>query len=60
MLASYVGKWLEINGTPKEVEKVMGYLYKKENGRRWLQGMDEETITAMVTYHFSKDNIDDS
>jgi hypothetical protein len=30
--ASYVSKWLEINGTPQEVEEHSGILYKK---RKW-------------------------
>ena len=31
MLASYVRKWLEINGTPEKVEKIVGYCIRKEN-----------------------------
>ena len=55
-LASYVRKWLEINGTPKEVEKIVGYCIRKENGKVFY-GMDKETITTMVTYHFFKKTI---
>lgn len=54
--ASYVSKWLEINGTPKEVEDIVGYCIRKENGKVF-EGMDEDTITTMVTYHMFKKTI---
>ena len=55
-LASYVRKWLEINGIPKEIKKIVGYCIRKENGKVF-EGMDEDTITTMVTYHFFKKTI---
>jgi hypothetical protein len=32
-LANHVQKWLEINGTPKEVEDIVRYCISKENGK---------------------------
>ena len=55
-LANHVRKWLEINGTPQEVEDIVGYCLRKENGKVF-DGMDEETITTMVTYHMFKKTI---
>ena len=54
--ASYVSKWLEINGTPQEVEDIVGYCLRKENGKVF-EGMEEDTITTMVTYHMFKKTI---
>ena len=54
--ASYVRKWLEINGTPKLVEKIVGYCIRKENGKVF-NGMDKDTITTMITYHLFKKTI---
>tara|TARA_R110002020_G_scaffold231146_7_gene442281 strand:+ start:7723 stop:8190 length:468 start_codon:yes stop_codon:yes gene_type:complete len=54
--ASYVSKWLEINGTPKEIEDIVGYCLRKENGKVF-KGMDKDTITTMVTYHMFKKTI---
>ena len=54
--ASYVRKWLEINGIPKEVEKIVGYCIRKENGKVF-NGMDKDTITTMITYHLFKKTI---
>ena len=55
-LANHVRKWIEINGTPQEVEDIVGYCLRKENGKVF-KGMDEETITTMVTYHMFKKTI---
>ena len=54
--ASYVSKWLEINGTPQEVEDIVGYCLRKENGKVF-EGMEEDTITTMVTYHMFEKTI---
>ena len=56
MFASYVRKWLEINGIPKEVEKIVGYCIKKENGKVF-DDWGEDIITTMVTYHMMKKTI---
>jgi hypothetical protein len=55
-LASYVRKWLEINGIPKEVEKIVGYCIRKENGKVF-DDWGEDIITTMVTYHMMKKTI---
>ena len=54
--ASYVRKWLEINGIPKEVEKIVGYCIRKENGKVF-DDWGEDIITTMVTYHMMKKTI---
>lgn len=54
--ASYVSKWLEINKTPKEIEDIVGYCIRKENGKVF-EGMEKETITTMVAYHMFKKTI---
>lgn len=56
MLANYTRKWLEINGTPKEVEKIVGYCIRKENGKVF-DDWGEDIITTMVTYHMMKKTI---
>ena len=56
MFASYVRKWLEINGVPKEVEKIVGYCIRKENGKVF-DDWGEDIITTMVTYHMMKKTI---
>jgi len=56
MLANYTRKWLEINGTPKEVEKIVGYCIRKENGKVF-DDWSEDIITTMVTYHMMKKTI---
>lgn len=54
--ASYVRKWLEINGTPVQVEKIVGYCIKKENGKVF-DDWGEDIITTMVAYHMMKNTI---
>jgi hypothetical protein len=56
MFASYVRKWIEINGIPKEVEKIVGYCIRKENGKVF-DDWGEDIITTMVTYHMMKKTI---
>tara|TARA_R100001224_G_scaffold108460_1_gene84803 strand:+ start:5923 stop:6387 length:465 start_codon:yes stop_codon:yes gene_type:complete len=56
MLAGYVRKWLEVNGVPKEVKKIVGYCINKENGKVFY-GWDEDVITTMVAYHMAKKTI---
>jgi hypothetical protein len=54
--ASYVRKWLEINGTPIEVEKIVDYCIRKENGKVF-DDWGKDIITTMVTYHMLKKTI---
>ena len=56
MLASYIRKWLEINGVPKKVKDIVGYCIRKENGKVF-DDWDEGVITTMVAYHLAKDTI---
>ena len=56
MLASYIRKWLEINGIPKKVKDIVGYCIRKENGKVF-DDWDEGVITTMVAYHLAKDTI---
>jgi hypothetical protein len=55
-LANHVQKWLEINGTPKEVEDIVRYCISKENGKVF-KDMGKDTIATMVTYHMFKKTI---
>ena len=56
MQAGYIRKWLEINGVPKELKSIVGYCIRKENGKVF-EGMDEDTISTMVAYHYFKKTI---
>ena len=56
MLASYIRKWLEINGVPKKVKDIVGYCIRKENGKVF-DDWDKDVITTMVAYHLAKDTI---
>ena len=55
-LANHVRKWLEINGTPSEVKKIVDYCLRKENGKVF-DDWGEDIITTMVTYHMFKKTI---
>jgi len=56
MLANAVQGYLNQNGTPEHVEKIVKYCIKKENGKVF-DGWGENIITTMVTYHISKKTI---
>jgi len=56
MLANAVQGYLDQNGTPEHVEKIVKYCIKKENGKVF-DGWGENIITTMVTYHISKKTI---